>query len=180
MPLEEWRAVPGLHVEASSLGRIRTVDRLVEYKATERTQPYFRLVRGRVQRVQLLRGQRYLLHIRTEGCKATWYVAQLVCLAFHGEPPSGKPWALHRNGIATDDRPDNLYWGSRRDNYDDAMFAGAYARELTETEALEIYRRRKAGEGSANLASAFGVTVGTVYHIARGHTWAWLTQREPK
>lgn len=38
-----------------------------------------------------------------------------VCTAFHGEKPSGA-MVLHANDISDDDRPENLRWGTAKDN----------------------------------------------------------------
>lgn len=43
--------------------------------------------------------------------------ARLVCEAFHGPPPPGKPNALHRDENPRNNRPENLFWGSQRENY---------------------------------------------------------------
>lgn len=51
-------------------------------------------------------------------------VHRLVCEAFHGPAPEGKPWALHRNGNPADNRPENLYWGSPSENVRDAFRHG--------------------------------------------------------
>lgn len=51
-------------------------------------------------------------------------VHRLVCEAFHGPAPQEKPWALHRNGKAWDNRPENLYWGDAQDNVDDMLRHG--------------------------------------------------------
>lgn len=40
----------------------------------------------------------------------------LICYAFNGPAPPGKPFALHRNGDRRDNRAANLYWGDHRDN----------------------------------------------------------------
>jgi hypothetical protein len=53
-------------------------------------------------------------------------VHRLVCEAFHGPAPEGKPWALHRNGDAGDNRPENLYWGDREDNAQDMIRHGRH------------------------------------------------------
>lgn len=43
-------------------------------------------------------------------------VHRLVCLAFHGATPAGRPYACHRNDTPDDNRAANLYWGSPYDN----------------------------------------------------------------
>ena len=58
---------------------------------------------------------------------------RLVCEAFHGPPPEGKPLALHRNDMPGDNRPENLYWGSLSDNQSDILLNGNnYGRNKTQ------------------------------------------------
>lgn len=40
-------------------------------------------------------------------------VHRLVCLAFHGVPPTDAHVVARRNGIKTDNSPSNLYWATR-------------------------------------------------------------------
>lgn len=54
----------------------------------------------------------------------------LVCLAWHGEPPVGKTYALHRDGDPANFHPSNLYWGSAKDNSEDARRHGTLATGL--------------------------------------------------
>lgn len=49
------------------------------------------------------RGKNYKIH-------------RLVCEAFHGPHPEGKPIVLHLNEDALDNRPENLRWGTQREN----------------------------------------------------------------
>jgi hypothetical protein len=46
-------------------------------------------------------------------------VHRLVCLAWHG--PSDLPIVRHLNDNRTDNRPDNLAWGTQRDNMRDYL-----------------------------------------------------------
>ena len=43
-------------------------------------------------------------------------VHRLVCEAFHGPQPEGKPVVLHLNEDALDNRPENLRWGTQKEN----------------------------------------------------------------
>lgn len=43
-------------------------------------------------------------------------VHRLVCEAFHGPPPEGKPLALHGDGNPLNNNAGNLRWGSHREN----------------------------------------------------------------
>lgn len=43
-------------------------------------------------------------------------VHRLVCEAFHGPAPDGMPVVLHLNEDALDNRPENLRWGTQKEN----------------------------------------------------------------
>ncbi len=43
-------------------------------------------------------------------------IHRLVCEAFHGPQPEGKPVVIHLNEDATDNRPENLKWGTQKEN----------------------------------------------------------------
>jgi hypothetical protein len=41
---------------------------------------------------------------------------RLVCEVYYGPAPEGKPWVNHKNGVKTDNRPENLEWTSISEN----------------------------------------------------------------
>lgn len=43
-------------------------------------------------------------------------IHQAVCEAFHGPAPTPKHIVLHENEDGTDNRPENLRWGTRKEN----------------------------------------------------------------
>lgn len=49
---------------------------------------------------------------------------RLVCEAYHGTPPDGKPLALHGNGVRDDNRAENLRWGNQSENLYDRVLHG--------------------------------------------------------
>jgi len=95
MGKEIWKAVPGLDsVEVNSAGDLRGT-----------TNEAYTSVDGYI-RVRHL-GRLYLAH-------------RLVCEAFHGPAPAGKPLVLHFNDVKTDNRAINLRWGNAAENMADA------------------------------------------------------------
>lgn len=49
---------------------------------------------------------------------------RLVCEAFHGPAPEGKPLVLHRDDDPANNTPENLYWGDLSDNQSDVIRNG--------------------------------------------------------
>lgn len=73
-------------------------------------------------------------------------VARLVCLAFHGRPPKGKPYALHRDEDSGNNTPGNLFWGTQKENLNAPGFI-AYCRARTgENSPITKHQRRKEAE----------------------------------
>ena len=107
---EDWRPIPGFEgYEASTFGRIRSVDRVlgdgrraggVVLVPTEDDNGYLR--------VTLYPG----------GRKQTVQVHVAVTLAFHGPRPRGRE-ARHLDGVKMNCRPGNLAWGTKSRNAKD-------------------------------------------------------------
>lgn len=61
-----------------------------------------------------------------DGKRYTVMAHRLVCEAFHGPAPEGKPNALHRDGNPSNNSPENLYWGDQSDNNLDSVSHGVH------------------------------------------------------
>lgn len=109
---ETWRTIPSLpHYEASSWGRVRRKPHLKPLPGNRGMRryggkPYYGVLRPGTG------GPRYFM---MDG-KKNYRVARLVCEAFHGPPPPGKPNCLHRDEDALNNKPGNLKWGTQREN----------------------------------------------------------------
>lgn len=92
--------------EVSSLGRVKS------------------LLAGRVMK-PWVNGDGYSqVGLRGRGSRKQRLVHRLVCEAFHGPPPEGKPLVLHGFGGLSDNTPSNLRWGSNSDNMRDRVVHG--------------------------------------------------------
>ncbi|AGT11852.1 HNH endonuclease [Mycobacterium phage ThreeRngTarjay] len=131
---EEWRDIPGYegYYQASSHGRIRSLDREVTQMHPSGKGMMTRLWRGRVLTFGPYSGERYRVGLSRDGVLEMKGVAVLVALAFHGLPPEGKGHALHRDGDMYNNVPENLYWGDARDNVQDTIRHGRH-RGVTKT-----------------------------------------------
>ena len=104
---EIWRAVPGYDgVKASSFGRVWFPSRTVRGR-TYKTAPTFG------QWAVYKNQGRFIVMMRSYG---TLKIARLVCLAFKGEPPPGKPYCLHIDEDPRNNKPGNLEWGTQKKN----------------------------------------------------------------
>jgi len=101
---ESWRPVGGWPYEASSLGRIRSVDRVLSDG---------RRAGGVVLKPTLDDNGYPRVTLSIDGKPVTKLVHQLVGIAWHGARPRGKE-VRHKNGVKTDVSPSNLAWGTKR------------------------------------------------------------------
>lgn len=107
-------------------------------------------------------------------------VNRLVCEAFHGRPPTRMHQAAHRNGVRTDNRPGNLAWLTRRQNYQDQVRHGTDKRgerhhlaKLTVADVNAIREARGAVTQVA-LAAQYGVRDSAISRIQTGKRWRHL------
>ncbi|MBF6630663.1 MAG: HNH endonuclease [Comamonas sp.] len=110
-------------------------------------------------------------------------VHRLVCMAFHGEPPSDKPLARHLNGVSTDNRAANIAWGDHKDNAADAIRHGtlgkgmrAHRRKLNDSQVKELCARLRKGESDADLAAEYGVSRYYPRKLLTGRRWSHLRE----
>lgn len=104
----------------------------------------------------------------------------LVCETYHGPRPDGGV-VRHLNGIPSDDRPENLSWGTQRENCEDTIKHGKSTRgarnpqaKVTARDVLDIRARWASGESPTSIASEYGISQPGVQDIVRGRTWAHL------
>ena len=153
---EVWQPIPGFDgYEAISEGRIRSP-----------------------RRVMTANGKRKYRMVNIKGQPR--YVHRLVTLAFHGEP-DGNLWALHRDDDPLNNTPENLYWGTPKQNSDDKEAngnspkgEGHQSAKLTEAQVLEIRARSDAGESRKSVAASFDLCPQAVSHIVNRRRWAHI------
>lgn len=116
---EVWKEIPGYGgvYQASSLGRIRSLPRLsVNGKSLQ----------GRILR-QSDRPRDYRsVNLYPDGRHETRLVHQLVCAAFHGARPDELPHTRHLDGNPSNNVPENLRWGTGRENSLDSVRHGTH------------------------------------------------------
>jgi len=175
MENEQWKPVVGFegYYEVSNAGRIR------------RIAPGGAAKVGGIRKFSTNAGGYYWVSLCKNGTQENHSVHRIVCRAFNGPPPDGRPFAAHRDGTRTNNAAANLYWASPRQNARDAMRHGRTLRgvrspraKLTEEDARKALRLKKTGMLNREIASLFGVATNTVSRIITGERWPHLTATE--
>lgn len=180
---EEWRAIPGHEgYEASSLGRVRSIDRVAHVLTPKGA--YERRFRGRVLTAWLA-GEGYLYVSLGAGFKTS--VHRVVALTFHGDPPTPEHHAAHRDGTKVHNAASNVRWATPAENARDKFDHGtAYGRtgmkgsrhhkaRFTEDEIKTIRAKRTGRRGEiTKLAASLGVSRSTIGLIFSGSTWSHI------
>ena len=121
--MEIWKDVPGYEgqYQVSDKGRVRSLDRTISQMSRYGTL-YLKDIKG----VVLRPGRMPAGHMSVSlGRNNSQCVHKLVLLAFVGPAPEGHE-CLHGNGDPSDNRLENLRWGTRGDNIRDAICHGTW------------------------------------------------------
>ena len=117
--IEEWRQVPDLPMRASSWGRIwkdpkENVPVPNGGMRSYKTKPVYGTKQGKSKNYYVL-GMRYrdIGNVR---------VHRMVCLAFHGPPPTKDSVVIHIDSNVENNTPDNLKWGTQKENLNHPEF----------------------------------------------------------
>jgi hypothetical protein len=168
---EAWLPIPGYAgYEASSLGRVRSLDRVITLKS--RWGSLYQLPRkGRVLRPAGVGGRSgvYGHKMVMLGRGVHLMVHTAVALSFIGRRPFGTE-VRHLDCDSSNNTPANLRWGTRTENNKDYTRAGK--RKLTYAQAEEIRSALRAGATHTSLAVKFLVNTGTIAHIKSGKEYA--------
>lgn len=180
---EEWKDVVGYEglYQVSSHGRVRSLDRVYRRKDGALV-PH----RGRVLRpAKMTKGSRqplghyYLVVGLSKNARVKVHLIQtLVLEAFIGPRPLGAR-ALHSDDDKTNNRKNNLYWGSQKDNIADAIRNGKQCigerHPLAKSTAAEVRKIRElyaTGEyAQKDLARMFARSFVWIHSVVRWKKW---------
>ena len=171
---ETWKPIPstGGMYEASSLGRIRSIDREVGHRwggtATKK---------GRVLSPIVDRDGYHTVSICRAGTGRRLRVHRLVAETFH---PGGCGEVNHKDFDKANNRPENLEWVAHAENQrhagDGMRFSArrnpARARKMTPESVDALRKARADGATYARLSADFGISTATALRIVRGDIWA--------
>ena len=172
-PNELWAPITGFSgYSISTLGRVRSEARTV-MKAGK---PYWK--RETILKASPHKGYPRV-SLRAAGKTHYLFCHQIVMTTFVGRCPNGQE-TRHKDGNSLNPRLDNLEYGTRAQNIDDAKRHGTFplherrpGAKLTKAKVRKIASSR---DTAGDLANSFGVTVGTIQQIRSAQTWADITE----
>lgn len=129
--------------------------------------------------LKLLESSKGYLYVSTCRKPRKLYAHRAVLLAFVGLPGEGQE-SRHLNGVRSDNRLDNLTWGTRRENREDMSRHGTELRGQEKPQAklsnvdVFLIRHSYPGLSLRALGALFNVHHKTIYNIVKGNTWAHL------
>jgi len=176
---EEWRPVVGWpEYEVSSLGRVRRVSAARGTKEGRILRPHVRKRRGRQEHLRV--------ELSADGRRRRAFVHQLVCEAFHGPPPTPAHRVRHLDGEYQNNTPDNVVWGTSKENGDDSRRLGEMASgsrhpcaQFTDADVIEIRRLRHERRLTyPQIAERFGRSKSAIRKICLRRTWRHVPAAE--
>ncbi len=168
--IEIWKSVTGFegHYEVSNCGRIKSLAR----------QGMCRWISERILKTDETYDGHLLVTLRLKGNRTRRSVHKVVLEAFVGKCPAGQE-CRHLNGIADDNRLENLAWGTPRENKEDMRRHGTMPigetlgmSKLTKKQVIHIRRiLDKTNHFQKEIAEMFDVTPGCISAIKLRKVW---------
>ncbi len=153
---EIWEKIDSWPYEVSNRGRVRNLAKHRHLKPRWQPNGY--------QRVMLC----------LFGIHKDFFVHRLVCAAFHGAQPSGRPEVDHINNIRHDNWVSNLRWVTIKDNRADRRLCrgdDSPHAKLTEAIVRGIRNSPHPASQDRTLADRYGTSRETIRDVRLGKTW---------
>jgi len=172
---EQWVPVFGYEglYSVSSLGRVRSEDRVVRHFSGGP-----KLLRGTIRAAHMNCNGYMQLCLSKEGVNLKHRVHRLALSSFTRDAGAGLD-VRHKDGNRTNNRIENLCWGTRKDNMADAIAHGrtnrgmrCSTRKLDEAAVLAILRDNRT---QAEIAKEYGVNHATISLIKSRKRWGHLS-----
>ena len=173
-PQELWRDIPEYNnlYQASNLGQIRSVDRIV--KVTGQNP---RRLKSRTLSQAIFGAGYYLVNLSKNNIPKTRLVHRLIMSAFHGPCPDGYE-VNHKDGDKSNNRLDNLEYMTPTENAQHGYQIGLTPKgsqrsdaKLNEQAVSEIKRDLANGIKVSDLAKRHKVSWSAINKIRKGKSW---------
>ena len=163
---EEWRTIEAFPDYAvSNRGLIKRI----------RPDPKGRIRRGFRQGTVTSRGYRQITLWR-DGVQSCAMVHRLVCIAFHGMPPTPEHHAAHNDGDSLNNLSSNLRWATAVENEYDKQAHGTVARGerqgIAKITASDVQAIRSDSRSQRAIAADYGVTQANISSLVRRKSWS--------
>ncbi|MGB4655848.1 MAG: NUMOD4 motif-containing HNH endonuclease [Bacteroidales bacterium] len=174
MKHEVWQDIPGYEdkYQASTCGRIRSLDRFVRGVCHFTSKEFYRKIKGRVLRPGQYCESGHISVVLEKGTPGK-PVHKLVARTSLGVCPENCE-VLHGNGNPKDNRVENLRYGTRTENILDVYKDGGRWRKLSIDDVETIRFALYCGFTGKELSEMYGVSQGTISKIKLRRTFAWL------
>ena len=171
--MEIWKDVPGYEgkYQVSNMGRVKSLERKVRSVNWYTGKEFFRTVQERILKPGSLCTSGHLSVVLGHG-EIGRPVHQLVMKAFIGNPPDGME-VCHINGDPTDNRLENLRYGTRTENILDVLRQGKRWRRLNLDDVAYIRFALSCGIRGCQIAKELGVSEKVVSNVKTGRTFKW-------
>ena len=140
--------------------------------------------RGKERLLKLINRNGYLYFgYCKDGKKTKLDVHRCVAKVFHGDRSSEGLYALHKDGNRLNNKKENIYWGTPKQNMKDKIRHGTIFRpqgekcgsaKLKEADIYGIRELRSTGVTQQEIADFFGVSRRLISYILSGKRWAHL------
>ncbi len=171
--IEIWKDIPGYvgKYQVSNLGRVKSLERKVRSINWYTKKEFFKTVHERILKpAPSNSGHLYVVLGHGEAGKP---VHQLVMKAFVGEAPQGME-VRHLNGNPTDNRLENLQYGTRTENILDVFYQGGRWRKLSLDDVVYSRFASFCGFPDQIIADELDVASSTIAKIRKGRTYQWV------
>lgn len=153
----------------------KTIVGFTEYSITENGDIYSHKY-NKVRKMNLTPNGNGYLVVRlsqVKGVSKTFSVHRLVAETYINKPSEDLVYVRHLNDNKTDNRVENLAWGTAKQNGADAIsnFCGNGKKKLNEDLVIQIIDLIKLGVLNSTIANLFGVSQGTICDIRYLISW---------
>jgi len=173
---EIWKDIDGYegYYQVSNMGRVRSVDRVVEHNKGGYCQ-----LKGRLLKLYTTKKGYDRVNLNKNGKIKFFLVHRLVTQAFIPNPES-KPQVNHIDGVKTNNNVSNLEWCTPSENIKHSFESGLnnnkgerhHKSKLKKADVLEIRHRYSEGDRTiSKLAKEYSVDFNVVYRIVNNLGW---------
>ena len=160
---EIWKDIPGYEglYQASNLGQIRSLDRVVEYVKhySDRDVKAVHKFKGKVLKQTFTSGYLGVL-LSIDGKTKDALVHRLVACTFV-DNPENKPQVDHKDGDRTNNNADNLVWVTSRENHASTISRGSHT-------CQQLFKQKRIIDVDTGEIFDSMLSAETMYGIPRG------------